>query len=74
MQSWEKVHGDAFKEALQWSWWYNVRVATINKSYCLFYTDSYFVLEGKTINVQTSLSSFPDVLQFTKQLFSYTLF
>lgn len=57
-------------ETLQWAWWYNVRVAEIDKSYCLFHIDSDFVLKGKAINAQTSLSSFPDVPQFTEQLFS----
>lgn len=74
MQSREKVDGDAFKETLQWAWCYNVRVGTINKLYCLFQADSDFVLKGKTINAQSSLSPFLDVLQFTEQPFSYTVF
>lgn len=74
MQTWEKVHGDAFNRALQCIWLFNVRVAKINKSHGLFHIDSGFVLKGKTINVQALLSYFPDVPEFTKQLFSKTVF
>lgn len=46
----------------------------MNKLYCLLHIDSDFILKGKTINVQASLSSLPDVPQFTEQLFSWTVF
>lgn len=68
------MHGDAFKEALQWVWWYNVGVAKMSKSYCLFDTDSDFISKDKTKSVQASLSSFPDVPFYRATIFLNSLF